>query len=155
MKYAHTQNGKLLGWYDSDIHDEIPTPNIQVTDEQWQEAINNNHNIINEDGSSSYADTRTSEEKEVNLIAEYKTAYLDKFNAKLKEMDYDDIATVGVWAIKDGSQFQAEAKTLLNWYEAIITKNYEILNAVKSGDRSMPTKEQYLSELPSYAIYEL
>lgn len=92
---------------------------------------------------------------EAQTIATYKTYYLAVFNAKLALMDYDDIATVTMWANKEGSSFQAEAKTLLNWYEAIINKNYEILNAVKAGTREMPDKEQYLSELPSYATYEL
>ena len=92
---------------------------------------------------------------EEEIIAEYKSYYLEKFNAKLDELDYDDIATVGVWAIKTGSTFQAEAKALLNWYEAIINKNYEILNAVKKGDREMPSKEEYLAELPLYTTYEI
>lgn len=42
MKIAHYEEltGKLLGWYDKDIHKTIPTPNIEVKDEIWQEAIN-------------------------------------------------------------------------------------------------------------------
>ena len=46
MKYAHLENNtnKILGWYDDSIHSEIPTPNIEVTDEVWQEAININAN---------------------------------------------------------------------------------------------------------------
>lgn len=155
MKYAHIENNKLLGWYDSDIHDEIPTPNIQVTEEQWQEAINNNHNSINDDGTTQFVDYSTDAEKEASLIATYKSYYLAVFNTKLAELDYDDIATVGVWAIKDGSSFQAEAKALLNWYEAIINKNYQLINSVKSGEIQTPTKEQYLAELPSYETYSI
>ena len=45
-KDANIENGtnKLLGWYDKEIHLEIPTPNIEVTDEVWQEALNTNAN---------------------------------------------------------------------------------------------------------------
>ena len=65
MKIAHIdENSKLLGWYDKDIHTSIPTPNIEVTDEQWQVAINSGHNKVNEDGSTEYFDFRTSEEIE-------------------------------------------------------------------------------------------
>ncbi len=41
MKYAHLEKNtnKLLGWYDDNIHSKIPTLNIEVTDEVWQEAI--------------------------------------------------------------------------------------------------------------------
>ena len=43
MFYAHyDQNGQILGFYTSDIHgDNIPTPNIEITYEQWQECLNN------------------------------------------------------------------------------------------------------------------
>lgn len=67
MKYAHIdENGKILGWYSDDIHgtfvkatydedgqiikdsyydiSKIPTPNIEVTEKVWQEAINKNAN---------------------------------------------------------------------------------------------------------------
>lgn len=89
------------------------------------------------------------------LIPKYKSYYMEVFNNKLKTMDYDGLETVTMWANLDGSSFQAEAKTLLKWYEAIIVKNYEILSAVKSGERELPTKEEYLSELPLYTTYEL
>ena len=47
MKKAHIdENNKLLGWYDTEIHAVIPEPNIDVTDEQWQNSINNNHNKV-------------------------------------------------------------------------------------------------------------
>lgn len=46
MKYAHLEEktNKILGWYDDEIHQNIPTPNIGITDETWQEAININAN---------------------------------------------------------------------------------------------------------------
>jgi hypothetical protein len=64
MKYAHiNDNNQLLGWYDADIHTTIPTPNIEVTDEVWQDALENNHNKINADGTTELFDFRTFEEK--------------------------------------------------------------------------------------------
>ena len=63
-KYAHINSDNILqGWYDDEIHDNIPTPNIEVTNEQWQISINNSHNKINADGSSELIDTTTDEEK--------------------------------------------------------------------------------------------
>lgn len=63
MKYAHiNKNGQLKGWYDSNIHASIPTPNIEVSDENWQNAINNNHNKVNTDGTTENYDFRTVEE---------------------------------------------------------------------------------------------
>ena len=80
MKYAHLEKvtNKLLGWYDDSIHPEIPTPNIEVSEEVWQEAININANCY-ENGEFIVKDFRTDEEirkEEINIqIAEAK-AYL-------------------------------------------------------------------------------
>lgn len=64
MKKAHIdENNKLLGWYDTEIHTTIPEPNIDVTDEQWQNSINNNHNKVNADGSTESFDFRTEAER--------------------------------------------------------------------------------------------
>ena len=69
MKYANIENGtnKLLGWYDKKIHSKIPTPNIEVTDEVWQEAININANCY-ENGEFIRKDFRTDEQREEQRI---------------------------------------------------------------------------------------
>jgi hypothetical protein len=66
MKYAHINltTNELIGWYSLDVHDSIPEPNIEVTDEQWQFALNNDHNKVNEDGTTEQQDFSTQEEKE-------------------------------------------------------------------------------------------
>ena len=73
MKYANIENGtnKLLGWYSDDIHSEIPTPNIEVTDEVWQEALNINANYY-EDGKFIVKDFRTPEEIEQEVQAQFR-----------------------------------------------------------------------------------
>ena len=41
MKYANYDNdGNILGFYSDDIHSIIPEPNIALTDDQWQSALN-------------------------------------------------------------------------------------------------------------------
>ena len=55
-----------------------------------------------------------------------------------------------MWANKSGSVFQAEAVSLLDWYENIILKNYEVLNSVKAGVDPIPTEEEYIASLPVY-----
>ena len=75
MKYAHIEQdtNKLLGWYDKKIHLEIPTPNIEVTDEVWQEALNINANCY-ENGEFIRKDFRTEEEKEQQRIQEIESS---------------------------------------------------------------------------------
>ena len=73
MKYANIENGtnKLLGWYDKEIHLEIPTPNIEVTDEVWQEALSINANYY-ENGKFIVKDFRTPEEIEQEVQAQFR-----------------------------------------------------------------------------------
>lgn len=71
MKYAYynAETYELLGWYDKGYHDYIPTPNIEVSDEIWQDAINKNCNKINKNGLFEIFDFRSDEEviKEENI----------------------------------------------------------------------------------------
>jgi len=56
-KYAHIdENNILKGFYDDSVHDSIPTPKVSLTEEQWQTAVDNNHNYIANDGSSKTVD---------------------------------------------------------------------------------------------------
>lgn len=71
MKYAHIIDNKLMGWYSDDIHTNIPTPNIEVTDEVWQEAININANCY-ENGKFIVKDFRTYEEIEQETQAQFR-----------------------------------------------------------------------------------
>ena len=74
MKYAHLEKNtnKLLGWYDKSIHSEIPTPNIEVDEKVWQEALSINANCY-KDGEFIVKDFRTAEE-----IAEYEKSLIPK-----------------------------------------------------------------------------
>jgi hypothetical protein len=57
MFYAHVDsNNKLLGWYTPEIHgDNIPTPNVEVTKDRWQEILNDSHCYVYSDGTSAPA----------------------------------------------------------------------------------------------------
>ena len=82
MKYCHyeKESGKILGYYDKEIHEKIPEPSIELTEEQWQNAINNNHNCIDETGKTELKDYRSTEE----------IAYLESLPSQeeLDKMDY-------------------------------------------------------------------
>lgn len=63
MKHAHIDNnGQILGWYDDEIHASVPEPNVQVSEEVWQNALDSNHNTII-DGVTSQVDHRTEAQK--------------------------------------------------------------------------------------------
>jgi hypothetical protein len=85
MIYAHIDsNNKLLGWYDTNVHSVIPEPKIQVSEEQWKISIENNHNKVNNDGSTESFDFRNEEEKFSESIEDLRS----KRNILLQETDY-------------------------------------------------------------------
>ena len=48
MYYANydENTGEILGFYTDEIHAEIPEPNIELTYEEWQQAISGSYRII-------------------------------------------------------------------------------------------------------------
>jgi len=89
-------------------------------------------------------EVKLQEKAEIGAIAHFKSLYLEIFNAKLKELDYDSIATIQLWM--DDATFGVEATRIMTWYKAIITKNYMILNTAKASG-IIPTDEEYLTEI--------
>lgn len=84
MKYAHIDtNGQILGWYESEVHDSIPEPNVQVSDSVWQNALDSSHNTII-DGVTSQQDHRTEAQKTIDYR---------KYRDELLEMEVDPIVT--------------------------------------------------------------
>ena len=62
-KFAHLDGEKVLGWYAVEVHgDNIPTPNVEVTDEVWQKALEDVANAY-VDGKFVRKDFSTTEEK--------------------------------------------------------------------------------------------
>lgn len=79
-------------------------------------------------------------------IVHFKSLYLEIFNAKLAELDYDSIATVQLWM--SDATFGAEATKIMTWYKAIIAKNYEVLTTAKESG-VIPTDAEYLAAINS------
>ena len=48
MKYAHYDEKaqEILGYYDDEIHENIPEPNFQISDEGWRQAIDEGANFV-------------------------------------------------------------------------------------------------------------
>ena len=119
MKYAHIdEKNKLLGWYDSEIHEIIPTPNIKVTEEQWKNSINNNHNKINNDGTSEHVDFRSDQEKIINENLEK----IERAKKYLKETDFyftvDKYTTLSEDKKVELGKKREEARTIINELES-------------------------------------
>lgn len=108
MKYAHIIETKLQGWYDDSIHSKIPTPNIEVSEEVWQEAININANCY-EDGKFIVKDFRTDEEIEL--------AEIEKIKSELRSAKKTALDNIVVEV--DGKLFDGNESARLNIMSAI------------------------------------
>lgn len=134
MAYTKLENGKYI------------TGNIKHT-EEWEEILKDSDgNITSPLGLVEQIEN----ERQESFISQYKSYYLELFNSKLKELDYDSIATLSMWANKDNSIYQEEAQVLLDWYDLLVSKNYEIINSIKKGTLKALSKEEYLEALPAY-----
>ena len=120
MKYAHLEKNtnKILGWYSDDIHTNIPTPNIEVSDEVWQDAININANCY-ENGNFIVKDFRIDEEKEVQRIASIKAKAREVIEEKYPLYKQNNILMSGVTAdITNMNQYIANIRNISNEAEA-------------------------------------
>ena len=102
MKYVNYNetNGKILGWYDRDIHCErivkkstkkgvedtitfdtskIPTPFKEIKNDVWQLAIDNNHNFID-------LEKMTTGKKDFRNLEELKLSKINSLNKKAKDL---------------------------------------------------------------------
>ena len=109
MKYAHIENktNKLLGWYSDEIHSKIPTPNIEVVEKVWQEAININANCY-ENGKFIVKDFRTAEEirkQELEIKINEAKQFLGKTDKKvLPDYEFESGDNTLEWYIKERSK---------------------------------------------------
>ncbi|KAF2342850.1 tail fiber assembly protein [Flavobacterium tistrianum] len=45
-KATYNENGEYTGFYVKEIHENIPQPNIELTEEEWQQALSKKYKVI-------------------------------------------------------------------------------------------------------------
>ena len=78
--------------------------------------------------------------------------HLDSF-ARIR--NYDNIMSAATYATSTVPKFKTEGQYAVEARDATWAKGYEILGAVLSGQRPMPTIEEVLTELPPLAWPEV
>ena len=113
MKYAHynKETNEILGFYDDDIHEIIPEPNIKITYEQWQEAINTNANYVGNNKLIYKQKELSAEDK--------KQTELNELETQIKETEelIRNALLIGNNAVLE--ELRAEYKELLNQKEIL------------------------------------
>lgn len=162
--YINTESekgGKILGRVkpDTSLHPK-DSYTIEVSNKIYNDSLKyNTIHIENKIIEFSNVNYKSESERNKELKDKYKGYYLEVFNEKIspEQLDYDGVDTIKFWADEIGSEYQQEARALLDWYKAIVNKNIEILTKVQKNEKYneswiniIPSKEEYLAELPAY-----
>lgn len=84
MKYAHLDNNnKILGWYDPELHNNIPTPNVEVTDEEWLAALEISANTYDVQKGLIYIES--------NSVTTIEPSRIEVLKQQLAQTDYKDL----------------------------------------------------------------
>lgn len=128
MKYAHIENvtNKLLGWYCKEIHLKIPTPNIEVDEKVWQEAINVNANCY-ENKKFIIKDFRTNDEIEKSRVQNI-NSYTQSHVTKKYPLEKQSSANLGIY----GDEYKNEMISFIS--NCIALSNDAIANGTSLED---------------------
>ena len=90
------------------------------------------------------ADAKTKEQ----IIEEYQAAVQKRLDDFAQTRNYSGILSACTYAESAVARFKTEGQYCVSVRDSTWAKCYEILNAVNSNSRPMPTLEQLMSELP-------
>ena len=110
------------------------------------------HTIINygpyPEGWSTTPPPPTPEEQQATLLSEFTAAIQDRLDAFARTRNYDGIFTAATYATDPMPKFATEGRYAVEARSATWAKGYEIMDAVTTGKRPMPTWEALEAELP-------
>nr|WP_321980132.1 hypothetical protein [uncultured Cohaesibacter sp.] len=81
--------------------------------------------------------------------ADYTNAIQAMLDAAANTRLYDSAATMSTYVSSNNTEWAAEAAAMIAWRDAVWLYAYEQLDLVQSGQRSQPTVDELLAELPT------
>ena len=85
------------------------------------------------------------------LQAKFTAAIQEYMDAFFRERNYDGVMSAATYAASQNPKFAAEGQYAVQVRDLVWAKGYEIMDAVLSGERGIPTVEDVLAELPPLA----
>jgi hypothetical protein len=132
MGYYKDTNNKLHFLEDNAYAYLLPDNVIQITNEEAE--------TIRQES----APEKTKEQ----IIKEYQAAVQKRLDDFAQTRNYSGILSACTYSTSLVARFNAEGQYCVNARDTTWAKCYEILDAVNSNSRPMPTLEQLMSELP-------
>lgn len=123
MKYANydKKTNEILGYYDSEIHKNIPTPNIKISDEQWAKAVSDGATHVN-------PETKTFstkiEEPPIEQLREAKTAELAAWTHSMGDSCKIDLKNFGV--INGGYRYLLNVEAMIDTFDSLEVRAFRM-----------------------------
>ena len=104
------------------------------------------------EGALLIAPQMTEQQKQAEIQANLTAAIQRVLDSRAQEFNYDSCLSVCSYSNSGVQKFDDEGQAFRIWRSKVWAKGYEILDAVKSGQREIPTEQQLLAELPELEI---
>lgn len=124
--------------YDPSTHkvvvDLLPT----LTNGEW---------ILNKSTVELYQDEKDA--YKAKTVRQYELAVQDYMDEVAAERNYDSMLSAATYATSKNGRYGFEGKACVDWRDAVWDACYAILADVEAGNRTPPTVEELLAELPA------
>ena len=87
-------------------------------------------------------------EAQARLLEAFRQAVQAHVDATAQARDYDDGNSIAGYVASTNPAWAAEAQTFVAWRDAVWTYAFAELEKVQTGQREIPTVEEFLAELP-------
>lgn len=139
--FARIENGKVVERLDAD---ELPPFHPSLHWEQCTAEVCEGWVFNGKDFAQPIPPTHAPAE----IIATYTAAIQKRLDTFAQTRNYDGILSATTYATSQVPKFKAEGQYAVEARDATWAKCYEILAAVETGSRPMPTLDELLAELP-------
>lgn len=165
MKVHYKQDTlEIWGYYPED-YENIPTPNMSISEEVWQEAVKTQATHINLETKELYkkeVEATLEEMKEeppsieeimITLEYEFKTTVQNILDTKAKERGYDNIVSAVSYAGYE-NPFRAQAEAYGKWRANVWSWGYALLGKIQSGEIDITTlsMNEVLKDMPKLEL---
>ena len=148
MYYSDTTDG----FYDLAIHTQIPEDSVEISKEEYEALIEGQSKgkriVTGVNGKPTLAEQLPPTDEQAKK--KYERAIQAHLDSTAQSAGYDDIYTVVTYAEEPSvTKFQNDGKAFRKWRSLVWDYTYEQLDLVVAGQRTKPTVEEFLLELPA------